>query len=262
MVHNVKELDKSLVDLQMATGGTINETRKLLDTYIDLGKELGATGTEVAKSADVWLRQGKSIAETNQLIRDSMILSKIGQIDSAQATQYLTSAMKGYKVEVSDVLGIVDKLSAVDLSSATSVSGLAEAMSRTATSASMAGIEMDRLLGYIALVGEVTQKSMDSVGESFKTIFARMGNVKLGKFIDEDGKDISGEINDVEKILSRVNIRLRESATEFRDFGDVLDDVGNNWKNFSEVEQSAIANAFGVRQRENFNVLMEGYAVH
>lgn len=55
LVNNVIELDKSLVDIQMATGYTIDQTKELLDTYIDLGQELGATGIEVAKSADTWL---------------------------------------------------------------------------------------------------------------------------------------------------------------------------------------------------------------
>lgn len=39
-------------------------------------------------------------------------------------------------------------------------------MSRTAASANLAGVEMEQLLGYLAVVGEVTQKSMSSVGES------------------------------------------------------------------------------------------------
>lgn len=261
LVNTVSELDKSYVDLQMATGGTIEETQRLLNTYIELGQELGATGTEVANAADVWLRQGKSIAETNMLIRDSMILSKIGQVDSAKATEYLTSAMKGYKVEAEDVLGIIDKLSAVDLNSATSVGGLAEAMSRTANGARIAGIEIDKLLGMLAVVGETSQRSMDSVGESFKSIFSRMGNVKAGKFIDENGKDITGEINDVEKVLGKLNIKLRENAKEFRNFGNVLDEVGNRWSEFSEIEQNAIATAFaGTYQRESFITLMENYA--
>ncbi len=34
---------------------------------------------------------GRSIDETNELIKDSAILSKIGMIDSADATEYLTS---------------------------------------------------------------------------------------------------------------------------------------------------------------------------
>lgn len=257
LVSTVSELDKSLVDLQMATGNSASEAKKLLNTYIDLGKQLGATGTEVAASASEWLRQGKSISETNTLIKDSMILSKIGQIDSAQATEYLTSAMKGYKVEVSDVLNIVDKLSAVDLNSATSAAGLAEAMSRVANMASIAGVNMDKLLSYLATVGEVTQKDMSSIGESFQTMFSRMGNIKIGKMTDDNGESL----NDVEKVLKNIGITLRDSKSSFRDFSDVLDDIGNRWNSLTQVEQNALGVAIaGTRQRENFTVLMSNYS--
>ncbi|WP_455717439.1 phage tail tape measure protein, partial [Anaerosporobacter sp.] len=123
MVSEVKNLDAAIVDLQMATGGSYAEVSKLMDSYIEMGKQLGATATEVASAASDYLRQGKSIAETNQLITDSLVLSKLGNISSADATTYLTTAMKGYGVAVDDVIGIVDKLSAIDLVSATDAGG-------------------------------------------------------------------------------------------------------------------------------------------
>ena len=153
-VNNVVELDKSLTDLRIATNGTYEETAKLLSSYTNLGKQMGATTKEVADSADSWLRQNKTLAETNTLVQDSMILSKLGQIDSADATQYLTSATKGYNIAVKDTIGIVDKLTAVDIQSATSAGGLAEGMSKVANLAELSGINMDKLLGYLAVVGD------------------------------------------------------------------------------------------------------------
>ena len=165
-IDTVKELDKSLVDLQIATGSTRVQAEELLYSYNQMAKELGATTQEVANAADSWLRQGYSIQQTNELIRSSMVLSKIGQIESAEATQYLTSALKGFDIEAEKSIEIVDKLAAIDLISATNASGLAEALSRTAASANLAGVEMEQLLGYVAVVGETTQKSMSRVGES------------------------------------------------------------------------------------------------
>ena len=40
---------------------------------------------------------------------------------------------------------------------------------------------MDRLLGYVATIGEVTQQSMSTVGTAMKSILARMTNIKSGK---------------------------------------------------------------------------------
>ncbi len=55
MVRNVVELDSVLVDLQIATGQTREETKKLVATYSELGKELGATTMDVGRAADDWL---------------------------------------------------------------------------------------------------------------------------------------------------------------------------------------------------------------
>ena len=118
-INIVKELDKSLVDLQIATGKTRQEASQMLDTYNQMAQTLGATTKQVADSATTWLRQGYSEADTNKLIYDSMVLSKVGMIESAEATKYLTSAMKGYQVSVDDAMSIVDKLSKIDLNAVT-----------------------------------------------------------------------------------------------------------------------------------------------
>lgn len=258
----LKDYDSAVKNLRMATNESYDAVSKMVVGYNEMGKALGATTKEVTSSADAWLRQGKTAEETNTLIKDSMMLSKIGQIDSASATEYLTSAMKGYGVEVQNVQGIVDKLCAVDLVSATDAAGLAEAMSRTAVTADMAGVSMDRLLGYLATVGEATQKSMSSIGESFKTIFTRMSDIKSDKLelIDEDGTKET--LSDVELTLKNVGIDLRETVNEYNNYGDVLDNLASKWDSLSEVQQNALAKAFaGTRQQENFRVLMENYDV-
>ena len=256
MITTSTELDQKLTDLRMVTGDSYEGAKLLVDQYNALAKELGATTGEVLDASSEWLRQGMSTDQAATLIEQSMILSKVGAMDSAEATKNLTSAMKGYGMTVEEVAGIVDRLTAIDLQAAVTASDLAVAMSRTANSASISGVSMDRLLGYLATVQEVTQKSAETIGESFKTIFARMGNVKLGNFMGDDGEDLS----DVESVLKHFGIALRDSEDEFRNFGDVLDDVYAKWDEFTNIDKRAIANAFaGVRQQENFLVLMENY---
>lgn len=257
MVNEVKTLDNAMMDLTMATGYNKSQIEDLMDTYFKLGDKLSATASDVAASADTWLRQGKSIAETNKLIEDSMVLSKIGGLSSEDSTKYLTSVMKGYKVATEDVIGVVDKLSAVDMASATDVGGLAEGMSEVAASADLAGVSMDKLLGYLATIGEVTQSGMSEVGTTLNAVFARMGNIKLSRLKDyETGEDLSN----VETVLRGVGINLRDSMNSFRDFDEVLDETASNWNNYSEVQQRAIAQAFsGTHHMNEFIILMENY---
>lgn len=259
-VNSVKELNQSLTNLRIVTNSSQTEAEQYMNTYNSMARELGATTTEVADAATDWLRQGKSISETNQLIQDSMKLSKVGMIDSADATQYLTSALNGYRLEANQATSVVDKLSKLDSSAAITAGGLAEAMSRTAVSADSTGVSMDRLLGYLATVGEVTQENMSVIGNAFKTFFARYTSIKTGKLelIDEDGT--TETLSNVEQSLKNVGIDMRSTITDFDNAGDVLDNLYAKWDSLNGVQQNAIANAFGgVRQKERFLALMENY---
>ena len=254
---NITKIDKAIVNLQIATGKSRAEIKSLIKDYAELAKQLGATTTEVAEGADTWLRQGHSIEDSNTLIKNSTMLSKLGQMEAAEAAKALTSAMKGYKVAVEDTSKIVDKLTAVDMEAAASAGDIATAMAETATSADIAGVSMDKLIGYIATVKEVTQDGAESVGTFYKTLFARMNQVAAGKFVDEE----TGEsLNDVETVLNELKISLRDTNGEFRNSGEVLDEVASRWESFDSTAQHAIATAFaGTRQQEKFIVLMENY---
>ncbi|MBR5596655.1 MAG: phage tail tape measure protein [Lachnospiraceae bacterium] len=259
-VEVIRDLNGEIVDLRMSTGDSYKNTKKLLSDYNSLGQDLGAITQDVSSAASDWLRQGHNIDDTNKLIRASMILSKISQMDSASATEYLTSSMKGYHVAVEDVIGIVDKLCTVDLSAAVSADGLANGMSRVAGVAESAGISMDKLLGYLAVIGETTQLNMGSVGNALKTIFLRMQDIKSGKLelIDEDGT--VELLSDVEITLKNVGIDLRTTVNEFNNSGEVLDSLAEKWDTLSSVQQGALQKAFsGQRQGNMFRVLMENY---
>ena len=239
--QNVVQLDKAVVDLQIATGGSRSDMQALLSDYSKLGQEIGATTLEVAQSSDTFLRQGKTLAETEVLIRNSMMLSKLGQISADESASALTSAMKGYKVSVEDSLGIVDKLTAVDLNAATSSGELAVAMQQTAVGASIAGLSMDKLIGQLAVVMEVSQQGAEQIGNFEKTMLSRIGNLKEGRLVDPETEE---SLSSVDSVLTGYGIKLRESNSEFRNFGDVLDEVAGRWDSFGSVAQRAIAVAF------------------
>lgn len=256
LIDTTTELDAKLTDLRMVTGSSYEDTYKLVGSYNDLAKQLGSTTGEALDAASEWLRQGKTASETSELIEQSMILSKVGAMDSATTAKRLTSALNGYQLAAGQAGAVVDKLTSLDLKAAVSSDELAEALSHTASSANLAGVSLDKILSYITVVEETTQKSASTVGESFKSIFSRMGKVTNGEGIDDFGEDIS----QVESTLRGFGIELRETETEFRNFDVVLDDVGARWKAFSSVDQRKIASAFaGVYQSENFLALMNNY---
>lgn len=260
VIGTVRELNDSLVSLQMATGDDYDTVKNLMQQYNALGQELGAITTDVASGADAWLRQGKSLEQTNTLLKDSIVLSKVSGLDAEESTQYLTAAMNGYNVAVDNVMGIVDKVSKVDLESATDAGGLMEAMSRVSTMANTAGVSMDKLLGYMASVGEITQQSMPTLGTAFKSIFARMSDIKAQNYELVDDNGTVELLSDVESSLKKVGIDLRKTVTEYNSYADVLDNLAAKWNTLNQVQQNELAKAFaGTRQQEVFRTLMEHY---
>lgn len=256
--QEITDLDKSITDLSVAMGQGRNAAAEYLKQLNQQAQDMGATTKEVADSADSWLRQGKSVKETGELVYDSMILSKLGQIESADASTYLTSALNGYKKSASEAINIVDKLTAVDMESASDAGGLAESMSKTASAADMAGVSMDKLIGMIATVKEVTQDSDESVGNMFKSVFSRMNQIKAGKFVDlETGESL----NDTEKVLNKVGIAMRDTNNQFISSEKIMDEVGEKWSDFDSVTQRAVATAMaGSYQYNKLIALFNNYS--
>lgn len=267
-ISATERLDQKMVDLQIASGYTKNSIHDMMLEFNDLAKEIGKTTEEIAEAANDWLRAGYEGQEASQLTEASMQLSTLGMISSADATSYLISVLKGWKLEASEIQGVVDRLSAVDMAAAISAGDLAEAMSRASNSAQMAGTTLDRYIAYLTTITDVTQKSAASVGESMKTVYARYQNIAAGKFVAAEA-DIESEnynadewanLNDVEKALGALGINIRDSVSSFRDFDDIMDEIASKWNTYTDVQKSGIATSLaGVRQRENLLTLFENW---
>ena len=67
-------------------------------------------------------------------------------------------------------------------------------------------------------------------------IFQRMSKIAAGK----DVSDTGASLNDVDKVLKKMNISLKDSSGQIRDLGDVLDEVGAKWNTFTRNEQNQL----------------------
>lgn len=112
------------------------------------------------------------------------------------------------------------------------------------------------MIGLIAVGSETTRLSAETIGNTWKSVLARMEQVKAGANIDDEGE----AINNVEKVLNKFGIQLRDTNSEFRNMEDVLDEVGNKWQSFDSVAQAQIATAIAGTHRINtFVATMENY---
>ena len=259
-VQYIKDLDKEMRNVQIVAGYTDSQIKDLSKDYNTLAKEMKVTTLEVAEGSLEWTRQGKTIEETQELLRSTMMLSKLGNVDSAEATEYLTSILNGYKLEIEDVNRVLDTMISLDNASATSVSEIAEALKRTTVTAQEAGVEFEELATMISVVSSVSRAAPERVGTSFRSILSRYMKVGKGE-IDEDGQDI----NDVAAAIRRAteasgkSIEIIDKQTDsFRSFTDVLRDLYPIWDDLGTIERGQIAESLGgLRQKESLLVLLE-----
>lgn len=254
--QTIQEIDKAVTDLSVATNMSRESVTGLIKDYNTYAKQLASTTTQITSAADDYLRAGKSMGETQTLIKDSIILSKLGQLESGTATEDLLAVMNGYEMSIEDVGKALDAMVAIDMKAATSAGDIATALKYCASSADVAGLSFDKLAAMIATTQEKTMQSAETIGTFMNTILSRYRNVKIGQFVSDDGEDLS----EVETILNSLDIKLRDTNQEFRDFETVIEEVALSWDNYSSVQQAAIAKAFsGTRQQNRFLALMEGY---
>ena len=248
-VEKIKELDDINVDLQMATGKDKNYVKGLIADYSELGQELGALTSSVAESADIFLRQGRSMEETNQLIKDAVVLSKVAQTEGEEASEILTATINGFQLAATEGSRVNDILSSIDLNSASSAQGIGTALTKVASMANSAGLSLEKTAAFAAVLKETTMDADETIGVSMKTILSRMNQIRAGKFVDEE----TGEaLNDVEAVLNKIGITMRDEFTgQFKEAEVIIDEIGKKWASFDENSKKAAQFALGGSYQAN-----------
>lgn len=75
---------------------------------------------------------------------------------------------------------------------------------------------------------------------------------------DEEGAAMS--FNDIDKALKSVGISMKDANNQFREFDDVIDELGAKWEKLNSTSQRYIATQFaGTIQQSRFLALMQNY---
>lgn len=252
----IEDVDKAITDLSIASGMTREATAGLVKDYNKFAQDLKSTTVEVTSAADDWLRAGKKMSEAKDLIQDSVMLSKLGQISSSEATEDLLATMNGYNMSAEELRKALDAMVAIDFQAATSSGDLATGLKYSASSAASAEVSFNKLVAILGTVQDRTQQSAEVVGTFANTMLSRYRDVTIGKYLSDDGEDISN----YESVLKSAGIQLRDQQGEFRDFETVLQEMADKWSSLTSVQQNALIKVTaGTRQQNRFIALMENY---
>jgi TP901 family phage tail tape measure protein len=252
-VAYVNEFNKSLTQLSIVYGESQTQLGGLSKQLRDMAMDMGIATDEVAKGAVEFARQGLTQAEMVDKMQTAIKYAKISNLDFNESAEILTATVNSMGVTAEHA---ADVFSYMGDATATGSDELGRAMQRVGGTAGALGISLEKVSSWIAIVSSKTRESAETIGNSIKTILARVQNLKEGGFDETDGT----KINDVAKALSTVGISLVNADNTFRNFGDVMDELGAKWNTLDSRTQAYIATTVaGTYQQSRFLNLMQGY---
>lgn len=256
VISTVKELDATITEIAIVTDKSQSELWNQMPEYTQMARKYAASISGVYKVSQLYYQQGLGQTDVMALSEQTLKMARISGLDYAQATDYMTNAVRSFKLEMQDAQSVVDTYSAVAASSATSVSELATAMSKTASSAQAVGASLQNTTAMMAVMIESTRESPENIGSALKSIISRYGELKENKTgIDAEGEEYS--LNKVDTALQSVGISIHDAKGEFRDFDDVIMELADSWDTIDKNTQRYIATVMaGNRQQSRFLALV------
>ena len=262
-ITTIKELDEQMTKMAVVTSPTISDYWKQLPQYTKRANALGAAIKEVYEADTLYYQQGLKTNQVIQVSNETMKMARIAALDAAEATDRMTSAMRGFNMEINETSAqrVNDVYSQLAAITASDVNEISVAMTKTASIAHSAGMEFETTAAFLSQIIETTRESADTAGTALKTIIARFEELK--KSPSEIG-EIDGEVvdaNKIEKALRTVGIALRDTQGQFRNLDDVFLELSSKWDDLDKNTQRYIATiAAGSRQQSRFIAMMQNYA--
>ena len=113
MVSNVRELDKVITDIAVVTDMTQKDLWAQMDSYSSLAQQYGTTIKGVYEVSQLYYQQGLQTNEVMKLTEQTLVMAKVSGLDYAKATDYMTVAVRGFSMEMSEAQKVTDVYSAL-----------------------------------------------------------------------------------------------------------------------------------------------------
>ena len=253
-----KQLNTSLNDIRIVTDKSADSMDKFAVKANEAAKELGASTLDYTNASLIYYQQGLSDAEVAARAETTIKAANVTGQTGAEVSEQLTAVWNGYKVTAEETELYVDKLAAVAATTAADLEELSVGMSKVAAAANAMGVDFDDLNAQIATIVSVTRQAPESVGTALKTIYARLGDLKV------DGVDEFGvKLGEVSTQMQKMGIEILDQNGDLRDMSSVIAEVAEKWGGWTEAQRQAAAVAMaGKRQYNNLIALFDNWGMY
>lgn len=251
-VSYMKDLDKSLTNIQMVTGQSKEDMRELAQYANNAAQALGSTTTDYTNAVKVFVQEGYSTTESKEYANLSTKLANVSEQDTATTSDQITAYRNAFQLDYQQTAEAMDKVASVANNTASNVNELMTASQRAASVAQSVGASQDSFLASIATIESVTRQTPEEIGNGLKTIYQRFADITNGKSTEDNVN-----YGQYAEALKSIGVDILDAEGKFKGFDNILGELQGVWKNLSDTQKIAVGEKVaGKFQYNRFAALM------
>ena len=252
----IKEIDSALVELRKVTNETEETYDKFLQTAAKTGQKLGTTISQVTLATATFAKLGYSMKMASEMAEAALVYKNVGDgIASAdEAADSIISTLKGFNLEASEAMRIVDRFNEVGNKFAITSKGIGDALKLSASALSTAGNTLDESIALITGANEVVNDP-SSVGTALKTLTLRLRGSKTE--LEEAGLDIENMANTTSQLQAKLlaltggKVDIMLDANTFKSSTQILREMAAAWEYMTDVQRASALELMGGKRQAN-----------
>ena len=250
-----QDLNESLTNIRIVTGKSSEEIAKFAKDANKAAKELNTTTTTYTDAALIFYQQGLEGDAVKERTDTVIKMANVTGQSAEEVSSYMTAIWNNFDNGSESLEHYADVITALGAATASSSEEIAEGLEKFAAIGSTVGLSYEYATSALATVVAQTRQSADTVGTAFKTLFARIQDLEVGKTLD-DGTTL-GKYS---QALESIGVNIKDATGQVKDMDVILDEMGNKWKTIDKNTQIAVAQAVaGTRQYAQLVALMDNY---
>ena len=248
-----KDLDRSLTDIKIVTESSSKSMADFASKANKAAQALSTTTNDYAKASLIYYQQGLNDKEVEARTAVTIKMANAAGESASKVSDQLTAVWNNFYDGSKSLEYYADVMTKLGSYTASSTDEISEGIQKFASVANTIGLSYEYATSALATLTAKTRESANTVGNSLKTLFARIQGLTLGETL-EDGTDL----NKYSQALEKVGISVKDQQGKLKDMNTILDEMMNKWDSLSRAEQVALAQTVGgVRQYTQLINLMK-----
>lgn len=250
-----QKLNKSLTDIQIVTEASSEKMAKFAKEANKAAQALSTTTNTYAKAALIYYQQGLDDKQVKERTDLTVKMANVTGNTAKTVSEQLTAIWNNFDDGSRSLESYIDVITALGASTASSTTEIAEGLEKFAAIARTVGLSYEYATSALATVVAKTRQSADVVGTAFKTLFARIQDLELGKTLD-DGTTLGR----YSQALATIGVNIKDANGELKDMDDILNELGAKWDQIDRSTQVAVAQTVGgTRQYQQLIAILDNW---